>query len=136
MKFCQLVFELHLPQNFCHRQVDNFQKQSNRVQNIPKSEIHEKPEVENFHENDTSTYLEESLKKYTCLLQFCNGYLSFYSSVIIFWNMTTVLDRLSTYFLLLRLTQSLHDRMVSALGISSFVEDKRTSGIDSHAALA
>ena len=50
MKFCSLVFELHLPQNFCHthtqtyrhtdtqthRQTNIFQKQSNRVQDIPK----------------------------------------------------------------------------------------------------
>ena len=35
MKFRALVLELHLPQNFCHRQTDIFQKQSNRVQIIP-----------------------------------------------------------------------------------------------------
>ena len=40
MKFCSLVFQLHLPQNFCHTHTDTqtqiFQKQSNRVQDIPK----------------------------------------------------------------------------------------------------
>ena len=44
MKFCALVFELHLPQNFCHAhtdiqsdgQTDIFQKQSNCVQDILK----------------------------------------------------------------------------------------------------
>ena len=40
MKFCSLVLKLHLPLNFCHRHTDRrtdiFQKQSNRVQDIPK----------------------------------------------------------------------------------------------------
>ena len=36
MKFCSLVLELHLPQNFCHIHTDIFQKQSNRVHDIPK----------------------------------------------------------------------------------------------------
>ena len=40
MKFRALVLELHQPQNFCHRRTDRhtdiFQKESNRVQDIPK----------------------------------------------------------------------------------------------------
>ena len=68
MKFRTLVLELNLPQNFCHRhtdrltdrQTDIFQKQSNRVQDIPKrenrkSKICSKPIL-------SSTYIGKSKK--------------------------------------------------------------------------
>ena len=66
MKFRALVLELQLPQNFCHtdRQTDIFQKQSNRVQDIPKrcksienrkSKICKKPIL-------SSSYIDESKK--------------------------------------------------------------------------
>ena len=67
MKFCSLVLELHLPQNFCHthtethRQADIFQKQSNCVQDLLKHVNPSKPEIKNLHETNTfSIYIEES----------------------------------------------------------------------------
>ena len=63
MKFCSLVLEIHLPQNFCHTQTGIFQKQSNHVQDIlkhvnmstknRKSKICTKPLL-------SSIYIEES----------------------------------------------------------------------------
>ena len=57
MKFRASVLELHLPQNFCHthtqthRQADIFQKQSNRVQDIPKCVNPSKTGNRNFARN-------------------------------------------------------------------------------------
>ena len=73
MKFRALVFELHLPQNFCPRhtdrhtdgQIDIFQKQSNRIQDIPKRVNPSKTGNQKFSKNQYffSTYTEERKKK-------------------------------------------------------------------------
>ena len=68
MKFCSLVLELHLPQNFCHthtdRQTDIFQTQSNRVQDIPKRVNPSKTGNRKFAKPIlSSTYIEENKKK-------------------------------------------------------------------------
>ena len=86
MKFCSLVLELHLPQNFCHTHTDTqtyrhtdtqtyrhtdtqtdrqtFSKNSQIVfrtsQNLY---IHRKPEIENLQKPSSSTYIEESNKE-------------------------------------------------------------------------
>ena len=69
IKFCALILELQLPQNFCHTHIDThkdtqintqteiFQKLSNPVQDIPKSANPSKPGNRKFALNNTLFYI-------------------------------------------------------------------------------